>query len=642
MFLIREKYSSKKITKPMKVKKTLINAMILIAITNTVVLSSVHGQIIQLVKEINTAPGGSSNPHDKIVTNNKLFFIATDNAGVSSLWVTDGTGSNTLLLGPTSSVGNSIANLAAYNNKIYFSYNDGVNGTEPWVSDGTVAGTVMFIDINPGAGHSFPQVFTVVNNKLFFAANNNLGLTRLFVSDGTAAGTIDMRPASVLSGSKNFASLVNDIYFLSDDGSGNNGLWKCDGTLGGTLLVKGNITPNTAIPGYSAVLNSKLYFSANDPVNGTELWSTDGTTAGTVIVKDLNGASSGNPQNLRVFNSKIYFAANDVGIGNELFVTDGTAAGTQLVKDVVPGTSSSQPYESTVFNGFLYFMCWATSEMWKTDGTTNGTTLVKNLGFSSPKFAATWNGEMYIVFGGVTDIFQSDGTTAGTTAIAVTNTSFPISSNAGFGGEQYFTDYNAELYFAANCFGITSGFELCKLTLGALPLRLISFTGSTDNTLDILKWTTQNEINTSHFIIEQSDGGNLFSPVSKVTAAGNGTGSREYIYSRQAGANAVAYYRLRMMDINGTATYSEIIKISHKNNNNTEARYYSIEHKLEIINRQQSSCTWRLIAMNGSLVKQGKSADAFISIPLQNISAGIYLLSYQANNTLKNIEFSLY
>ena len=283
-----------------------------------------------------------------------------------------------------------------------------------------------------------------------------------------------MRHTNVLGGSISFAVLGTSIYFISDNGTGGgNGLWKSDGTLAGTVLLKPDIVPVTTIPGFYSVFNRKLYFQAQDNTSGNELWVTDGTGAGTQLVKDIGISVNGDPQDLCVYNSKLYFSARDDTHGIEMWVSDGTNAGTQLFKDIVPGTNNSQPKQSTVYNGLLYFACWGTSELWKTDGTDPGTVMVKT-GMSFPKLAAQWDNKLFYIFGSDNSIWESDGTTAGTKRFQPQNTPNQLTTNTGFGSDDQFTEYNAELYLDGQCLGIANGFEPVKLTsLSILPVKFL-------------------------------------------------------------------------------------------------------------------------------------------------------------------------
>ena len=82
-------------------------------------VSSLRAQDIVNVIDINNA--GSSIPHDLIISNDKLFFIAQDASNYKSLWVTLGTNATTSNVGPFGGISNSLQELQSYNNKIYFS-----------------------------------------------------------------------------------------------------------------------------------------------------------------------------------------------------------------------------------------------------------------------------------------------------------------------------------------------------------------------------------------------------------------------------------------------------------------------------------------------------------------------------------------
>lgn len=633
----------------MKIYKPIAIKIILLAISISPCITPMsNAQVLQIVKEINTTGTSNSYPFDFTIADNKLFFIATGNSGTYGLWITTGTDAGTQMISPGVGPLNNIADIVAFNNKVFFTYNDGINGYELWVSDGTTAGTILFKDVFPGSTGSYPSAFTVCNNKLFFMGNSPDGERRLYVSNGTDAGTVVIKNnyIDLLNGMTDFAILNNDIYFRSDNGSGAGyGLWKSNGTSGGTLLVKPDIIPGTSGGNY-AVLNNKLYFSGFDYTNGSELWVSDGTPAGTNMVKNLGTdaggiLNSGAPNYMTVYNNKIYFSASDDLHGNELFVTDGTAAGTQIVKDIVPGTDGSLPFKSIVYNGSLYFSCGgASAGLWKTDGTDAGTVPVKT-GLFYAQFSAIWNGILYIIPGSSGTnytVWQTDGSTVGTVPIQLQNTSNPVSSfNNGF----QFKEYNGALYLSASCNGITVGYELAKITTGVLPLRLISFSGIVKEDKDVLNWMTADELNTAHFIIQQSLNGITFSSIATVPATGN-TIATSYHYTQASMLNPAGYYRLKMVDKDEKFTYSTVIKLKHTNNSNLSAIYNESNKQIIIRNNALAICNWKLFSINGSLIKQGTSADAIINISTSKITAGTYLISCKTLTETESVRIVIF
>jgi len=89
-----------------------------------------------------------------------------------------------------------------------------------------------------------------------------------------------------------------------------------------------------------------------------------------------------------------------------------------------------------------------------------------------------------------------------------------------------------------------------------LPLKLESFFAAPNNCDALLSWRTSNEINTKEFLIQQSTDNNTYNTVATVKAKGNSTAAN---YSSQvAQPSGLAYYRLKMVDINGAYTYSNI------------------------------------------------------------------------------------
>lgn len=93
-----------------------------------------------------------------------------------------------------------------------------------------------------------------------------------------------------------------------------------------------------------------------------------------------------------------------------------------------------------------------------------------------------------------------------------------------------------------------------------LPLTLLNFTGSKCNGDVCLSWSTENELNFSHFEIEKSANASMFTSLSNV-AARNLTTLNTYTLNDNNPVNGLNYYRLKIVDKDGRFTYSNVIKI---------------------------------------------------------------------------------
>lgn len=461
-----------------------------------------------LVKDINLG-NYSSNPSEKIVFKNEVYFAANDGVNGKELYKTDGTEAGTILVkdiftGIENGI-NIFKAIATTDYLYFFAIED--NKQYLFKTDGTEAGTEKIKEFS-----SVSEMYDEINGKIIFSAENSL-----WASDGTEAGTLKIANYTVF-GSDRFVKNGNEIYFSAESSSSiGKELYKTDGTSAGTVLVK-NIRSGSSdsFPNQFITINNTVYFSANNGTQGTELWTTDGTDAGTVMVKDVN-SGSGNTfsYNSKVIahNSKIYFIYDSA-----LWESDGTEAGTDEVKTDLgavktlfslngkilliaynsstqkqivwvsdgteAGTTSFNPEytefahnnEYAIVGNNLYFQGTLFPqgyELWKTDGTEAGTNLVKDIhpqaddnnleGFVALNDKVIFTGNDGNWLG--SELYISDGTEAGTTMIKDINKEGNRSSNA----ENYFQFGNKVLFSADN--GI-NGKELWQLENGTASMLL--------------------------------------------------------------------------------------------------------------------------------------------------------------------------
>lgn len=99
----------------------------------------------------------------------------------------------------------------------------------------------------------------------------------------------------------------------------------------------------------------------------------------------------------------------------------------------------------------------------------------------------------------------------------------------------------------------------------SVPVELVIFSGEAQKGMNVLKWKTATERNTSFFEIEKSLDGRTFANIGKIKAAGESNTPQYYSFSDDNSAQTVGiiyYYRLRIVDNDGSERYSNIVALS--------------------------------------------------------------------------------
>ncbi len=104
-----------------------------------------------------------------------------------------------------------------------------------------------------------------------------------------------------------------------------------------------------------------------------------------------------------------------------------------------------------------------------------------------------------------------------------------------------------------------------ELNCSIFPLNISAFEATKENQKIMLRWTTENEINVSHFNIERSEDGTNFLNIGSVKS--NRQGSKTYHFEdalKMYSGNKL-FYRIQQLDKNGATYYSPVVPISNNN-----------------------------------------------------------------------------
>lgn len=181
--------------------------------------------------------------------------------------------------------------------------------------------------------------------------------------------------------------------------------------------------------------------------------------------------------------------------------------------------------------------------------------------------------------------------------------------------------------------------------LKVLPLKLISFKGERNTNKISLSWITTNEVNVKQFIVERSFDGVKFENVGAVVAKNSFGTQLSYTYTDidQLAMRSVKeiYYRLKMTDIDGKYSYSNIIPVNpfaiashfalYPNPARGSQMYIILDEAVQSdINIKIEDVSGRLYKMFIAHVANGNTQ---VPVDIKNLANGVYVLKAE---TAKN------
>jgi hypothetical protein len=160
-----------------------------------------------------------------------------------------------------------------------------------------------------------------------------------------------------------------------------------------------------------------------------------------------------------------------------------------------------------------------------------------------------------------------------------------------------------------------------------LPLTLLDFSATAVGSGSIeLSWNTASELNFSHFVLERKTQSG-FDSIGLVLGKGISPSSYFWVDTDpEFGAN---YYRLKMVDLDGSFSYSKVISATLAQNQTSASQAYlypnPTQGKMYLVS--QESGIYLIKNLLGAVIKSGSlEGKSPFEIDLSNLPSGIYLL----------------
>lgn len=246
----------------------------------------------------------------------------------------------------------------------------------------------------------------------------------------------------------------------------------------------------------------------------------------------------------------------------------------------------------------------------------------------------------------VTDTFYLVVRQTGTALGAGYQTESPNRPNAYFllsspGGTWFDLSANS-----ANIFRMMMGVTFQN----ALPINLLSFTGTKDGKTNLLNWTTATEFNNKAFELQRSADGANFSAIGTINSKaenGNSASALNYSFTDEKPFAGTNYYRLKQIDRDGKATYSSVVILKGDKSSLQISAVYPSPAKdnlnIAITSTKNEKVAIVITDISGKTIRQINTSlvqgDNNLEINVSALAKGSYYIRLIMNDEVKTSQF---
>ncbi|RXK60909.1 T9SS type A sorting domain-containing protein [Lacibacter luteus] len=160
---------------------------------------------------------------------------------------------------------------------------------------------------------------------------------------------------------------------------------------------------------------------------------------------------------------------------------------------------------------------------------------------------------------------------------------------------------------------------------GPLPVVWGGFAGKRVNNASIgLQWRTLQEQNTSHYNIQRSEDGVHFRTIAMAMAQGTTASVTDYNFEDKQATGNMYYYRLEQVDLNGSSSFSSIIKLGNGGKKTLVGGLGSNKILVQFFSNDNRSV--RIVNNSGVIVKQMNSTTQQETLDVNSLPIGVYAL----------------
>lgn len=182
----------------------------------------------------------------------------------------------------------------------------------------------------------------------------------------------------------------------------------------------------------------------------------------------------------------------------------------------------------------------------------------------------------------------------------------------------------------------TPGFSYFTITVNdgtnsPLPVSLLSFIAKTDPLGNVkIDWVVEQELNMQGYNLLHSNDGDTWQTLRNI-AANNVPDKQVYTYIHRNTGKGIHYYKLVMIDLDGSEDYSSVISTNiQKNQGNLQAYYTNGTVMVNFPSDQlPEQGVIRVLSINGQVIRTAPilAGKRTYQLDVQNLSSGTYVIS---------------
>lgn len=181
--------------------------------------------------------------------------------------------------------------------------------------------------------------------------------------------------------------------------------------------------------------------------------------------------------------------------------------------------------------------------------------------------------------------------------------------------------------FANSTEGQRISFSFGNSATAGAPLPVIwgGFGGKRINSSTVgLQWRTMQEQNASHYNIQRSEDGVRFRTIGMAMAQGTTASVTDYSFEDKQATGTMYYYRLEQVDLDGTSSFSSIVKQGNGGKKTLVGGLGSNKVLVQFFSNDNRSI--RIVNNSGVVVKQMISNTQTQTLDVNNLPTGVYAL----------------